>query len=254
MPSAVMPVVGVEQRDDLRQRGEALAHGGWIVGRHDHGQARRLVDPAPRIAGRVAAERRRRSPSVSARARGSSDPAARRGCACASAATIRASVFGPMPGTSRSRPSRGRLAAARRRVEIPSAAPISIMRCAPSPSRRPSATSSSGVERRSSASSAISPVSTSSRSRASMPRPIPRSSRTRPCRTSDATGTGAARIELRRAPVGARAVGIRLGELEQRRQLVQPPRDQGVVDRGRTAIHAPVVPTDGARRRPPIEC
>ena len=46
--------------------------------------------------------------------------------------------------------------------------------------------------RRSSSTSASRPVSTSSRSRASIPGPIPRSSRTRPLRTRSATGTGAA--------------------------------------------------------------
>ena len=40
----------------------------------------------------------------------------------------------------------------------------------------------------------MSPVSTSSRNRASIPGPIPRSSRTRPARTRPATGTGADRI------------------------------------------------------------
>ena len=49
---------GVEQRDDLGQGGEALARGRGIVGRDDHGEARRLVHPAPRVAGRVPAERR----------------------------------------------------------------------------------------------------------------------------------------------------------------------------------------------------
>ena len=54
--------------------------------------------------------------------------------------------------------------------------------------------SSGASSRSSSVSSAISPVSTSSRSRASIPGPIPRSRRTCPFRTRSATGTAAARI------------------------------------------------------------
>ena len=114
-------------------------------------------------------------------------------CACSSAATILASRLRPDPGHLAEAALARRRGAARRqsrsRARRRSRAPAGH----PNPSRRPSATSSSGVDRRSSVSSAISPVSTSSRSRASMPRPMPRSSRTRPCRTSEATGTGAAR-------------------------------------------------------------
>ena len=82
----------------------------------------------------------------------------------------------------------------------------------------------------SSASSAISPVSTSSRSRASMPRPdpaqlanaaLPHELRDRHRRLAD---------HLRRAPVGPRRVRLRTREIEQRRERVEPVRDFRVRD------------------------
>ena len=62
-----------------------------------------------------------------------------------------------------------------------------------------------------------------------------------PCRlrTSSATGTGARADRLGGAAVGAGRVGIRLGELEQRRERVQPVRDPGVVHRRAGAATAP---------------
>ncbi len=113
--------------------------------------------------------------------------------ACASAASSFASVFGPTPGTLFSRPA----AAASRNsstVRTPSARPISTARFGPKPSSRPSPTSSGETTLSSSSSSAIRPVSTSSFSRASIPGPIPRSSRTRPARTRSATGAFVSRI------------------------------------------------------------
>ena len=109
------------------------------------------------------------------------------------AVRIRSSVFGPMPGTWRSLPS---AAAARNSstVRMPRVLPISTARCAPIPISRPKAASWGDTVRSSSRSSSISPVSTSSTRRASMPGPIPRSSRTRPLRTRSATGAGVARI------------------------------------------------------------
>ena len=110
-----------------------------------------------------------------------------------SASFTRASIFGPTPGTDRSRPAS---TAARNSsgVRTPSARAISTERLVVSPRKRPSPTSPGTSSRSSSRSSAISPVSTSSRSRASIPGPIPRSWRMRRVRTSSSTGTGAARI------------------------------------------------------------
>ena len=59
---------------------------------------------------------------------------------------------------------------------------------------RPSPISPGTSSRSSSRSSAISPVSTSSRNRPAIPGPIPRSSRTRSVRTSAVTGAGLERI------------------------------------------------------------
>ena len=59
---------------------------------------------------------------------------------------------------------------------------------------RPSPTSSGETSLSSSSSSAIRPVSTSSRSLASIPGPIPRSSRTRPACTRSAIGALVSRI------------------------------------------------------------
>ena len=133
-------------------------------------------------------------PSSNSRARLSSRP--RRGRARssrASAASSFASVFGPMPGTSASRPA---AAAARNSstVRTPSACPISTALFGPNPRRRPSPTSSGDTSLSSSSSSAMRPVSTSSFSRASIPGPMPRSSRARPARTRSATGAFVSRI------------------------------------------------------------
>ena len=107
------------------------------------------------------------------------------------AALIRSAVFGPIPGTSVSRPSRAAWRSSSA-VRIPSTRPISAARLALRPNSRPRPTSCGETVRSSSTSSAISPVRTSSRSFPSMPRPIPRSSRARPERTSAATGAGVA--------------------------------------------------------------
>ena len=133
-------------------------------------------------------------PSRRARARLSSIPRRGRGRSSrASAARSFASVFGPIPGTSASRPS---AAAARNSstVRTPSACPISTALFGPKPSSRPSPTSSGATSLSSSSSSAIRPVSTSSFSRASIPGPIPRSSRARPARTRSAIGAFVSRI------------------------------------------------------------
>ena len=179
--------VGVEQRDDLRQGGESLAQRHRRC-RDDHGQMRR------------SSTQRRASPAtwppsavaivcVTSRARGSS--------AAGAPALARERARRPLlplrtdAGHSSRRPARRRRSSAACACRAPRAMPV--IRSALSPSMRPRATSPS-ASRRSSVSSAISPVSTSSRSFASMPRPMPRSSRARPCRTSGSTGTGAARI------------------------------------------------------------
>ncbi len=111
----------------------------------------------------------------------------------ASAPSSSASRFGPIPGTSRSRPA---AAAARSSsaVRTSSARAISTERFAPRPRYRPRPTMSGDSSRSSSASSAIWPVSTSSRNRVSIDRPIPRSERTRPDRTSSSTGAAEPRI------------------------------------------------------------
>ena len=62
-------------------------------------------------------------------------------------------------------------------------------RLAPKPCMRPKAASSGEIVRRSSSSSAMVPVSTSSRIRRSIPGPMPRRSVARPLRTSSATGS-----------------------------------------------------------------
>ena len=135
---------------------------------------------------------------ASARARFRVSP--RRGFGCraarASPASICASVFGPMPGHRVAaalppRPLATRPACARR-----APAPSSRIRFgadAEQPRRAPTSSGSSLVLELAVA-RASSPVSTSSRSRASIPGPIPRSSRTRPCPTSSATGAGVSRI------------------------------------------------------------
>ena len=99
MPSAVMPRLGVEQRDDLGQGGEALrarpsgSADATTTARRVGSSTQRRASPAgcPPSAAAIA--------PVSARARGSRIPRrGARGCSCASAATICASRFGPMPG------------------------------------------------------------------------------------------------------------------------------------------------------------
>ena len=53
------PLVPLDHRDDLRQRGEALEHGAGIRRGADDGQPLVRVAPAPHVAGRLAVERRR---------------------------------------------------------------------------------------------------------------------------------------------------------------------------------------------------
>ena len=110
-----------------------------------------------------------------------------------SAASRRCSVCGPIPETDVSRPAR---AATRNSsaVETPSAFPISTIRFGPTPRKRPSPISSGCTSRSSSSSSAMRPVSTSSRKRVAIPGPIPRSSWTRPAATSSAIGAFVSRI------------------------------------------------------------
>ena len=163
--AALLPL---DHRHDLRQRGEALEQRRRVRGA-DHREPLARVAPAPRVARRLAAERAA-IPPTSSRARRAGGPRGGRGSPSrASASRICASIFGPTPGTSRSRPA----AAASRNssgVRTPSARAISTERLAlrarGSARARPGPGASS---RSSSASSAISPVSTSSRSRASIP-------------------------------------------------------------------------------------
>ena len=106
---------------------------------------------------------------------------------------IRAAVFGPIPGTLSSLPSAA-ASCSSGSVLIPSACPSSRIRFVETPSSAATPTSSGSACASSSSSSAIRPVSTSSRSRVSIPGPIPASSRTRPWRTSAATSAGVERI------------------------------------------------------------
>ena len=127
------PLVLLDQRDDLGQRGEARQHGARIRRGADHRQQLAGVAPPPHVAGRLAVERGRDSSDQlpgavqqEARAAAAARPRGRapRG-ACAS-------VFGPIPGTVRSRPA----AAASRSssaVRTSSARASSTERFAPSP-------------------------------------------------------------------------------------------------------------------------
>ena len=120
---------------------------------------------------------------------------------------IRRSVAGPMPGTRCNEPSR----AIRRKssgVSAPRAAAMSSIRFGAMPSRRPSPTSSGRALLRSSSSSAIEPVSASSRSRAEIPGPIPRNSRSRPSRTSAMIGALVSRIVAAARRYAREAYGV----------------------------------------------
>ena len=141
-------------------------------------------------------------------------------------------VFGPMPGTLRSRPRGGRLAQLLRRLHAER--PRDVDR-APRPEPEVAAEPDHperelGVRARPARRSRR-----SGRARAAAPRCPARCRAARapgPVRTSDATGTGAARTDrLGGATVGARAVRVRLGEVEQRRERLQPIGDPGVVHR-----------------------
>ncbi len=152
-----------------------------------HSSAQRLGSPAgdPPSA--------RAMPSTSSWARSSSTTRCRRSDGRSRRASSRASVFGPIPGIVRRRPARAATTNSCT-VDTPSWSAISSMRRAPTPRRRPSATSSGRTARSSSSSSAMLPVSASSRRRASIPGPIPRSSRARPSSASAATDVPVARI------------------------------------------------------------
>ena len=228
IPSAVIPVSGssratISGRAAKRSRTRSGSSEATTTARRFGSSVQRRASPAG-IPPSAAA-----TCSVTARARGSRRPDALGPLSRSSAETIRASVAAPIPGTSSRRP----LAAAARNsgtVVIPSAAAMATARFAPMPSMRPNAASSSGVDRLSSASSAMSPVSISSRRRASMPGPMPCSSRMRPdprqCCDVDRRSTHAFGCTTVRA--GAVVAGV--GKLEQRREFIQPGRDAFVAD------------------------
>ena len=176
--------------------------------------------PASQLAGRDAAQRRGdRAPRAPAPGCGSGRAAA--GCGPrASAARSFASVVGPIPGASRSRPAS---AASRSSsaVRIPSARPSATSRCGRSPRKRPERDELGldlALELRELRDP---PVSTSSRSRRSIPGPIPRSSRTRPLRTSSATGAGVARMRSAARRYARTLQCAAPGEVEQRRVGVE---------------------------------
>ena len=163
----------LHHRDDLRQRGEAVEHRRRIGRRAHDREVLARVAPAARVAGRLAVRARPRSPRTSSRARSSSSPARRPRAPRASASSTRASVLGPTPGhrpqPPRERPPRGTPPASARPAPARSPPTASCV----SPRKRPSPISSGTSSRSSSRSSAISPVSTSSRSRASIAAPDP---------------------------------------------------------------------------------
>ena len=133
---------------------------------------------------------------------------------------IRAAVFGPIPGTLSSLPA----AAASRSsgsVLIPSACPSSRIRFVETPSSAATPTSSGSACASSSSSSAIRPVSTSSRSRVSMPGPIPASSRTRPCADERGDVRGCRADQLGRPAVRAHGVVAGAVQVEQGGERVE---------------------------------
>src|SRR6185437_13654263 len=130
--------------------------------------------------------------SQSVRARSSMRPVRGRAGGAASAAAIRSSVCGPTPGTVCRRPS-AVAARSSATVRTPRAAPTATSRPGARPCIRPNAASSGEIVCRSSSSSAMWPVSTSSRMRRSSPGPTPRSSFARPARTRSAMGSGVLR-------------------------------------------------------------
>ena len=180
------------------------------------------VAPAPHIAGRLAAER----------SRDASDELPRRGSAAArAAAAARPRVRAPraaappssarFPGTARSRPA---AAAARSSsaVRTPSAR-ADLDR----PLRAEPEIAAEADQLRAPARAPAPPARRSRPSRparAAAPRSPGRSRAARargPDRTSSATGTGVVADRLGGAPVRARRVRVRIGELEQRRERVQ---------------------------------
>ena len=171
---------------------------------------------------------------TSARAWPSSNPRGGAGSR-ASASTIRASNFGPTPGTDCSRPAS---TAARNSagVRTSSARASSNDRFVVSPRERPRPTSPGTSSRSSSRSSAISPVFTSSTQPRLDPRPDPaqRADPLRPHELRHRHGRGP--HGLGRAAVRARLVRVGLGEVEQRGERVEPVGDRGVLHAGNRSL------------------
>ncbi len=195
-PSTVTPVAWRSSRatsDTIWDRSAkasitgAGSAAGTTTARSNDVSAQRLGSPAtsPPSAAAISSTSGRERLSVRPRA-------GRSTCACNRSRSL-ASVAGPTPGALRRRPS---LAACRNSstVSIPSAFAISTVRFGARPSIRPNPTSSGRTSRRSSSSSAIVPVSASSRSLPAIPGPMPRSSCARPCRASSRIGAGVPRI------------------------------------------------------------
>ena len=180
-----------EHGDDLRQRGErsSTAAGSAAARR------RRVVPtvaPAPRVAGHDAAERAR--DPLGERVRAAQHQAAPRRRPRLGEARARSWPRSPArsPGR-RAAGRRGRLAQLVGGADAERPAELDHSLRA-EPDEAPEADELRLHLALELVDSARRPVSTSSRSRASIAGPIPRSSRTRPCRTSSATGAGVARI------------------------------------------------------------
>ncbi len=140
-----------------------------------------------------------------------------------------AAVFGPMPGTSSRRPVRtaSRNSAA---VRAPSARPIATARCGDRPRNRPRPTSSGSTSPSSSRAWAISPVSTSSRRRASSPGPDPAQLAHAPGPHELGDRRGQRPDHVGGTPIRADDVVRRAGEVEQRRVALERIGDRRVVE------------------------
>ena len=195
------------------------AHDGEPLGR---------VAPAPRRRRPTSPSSAAAIPPASSRARPSTRPRAARGAAlAASASSSCASIFGPMPGTSAAGPPPRPRAAPRRRdaerprdLDRPLRAPEAEVAAEADDARRQLALELGQL--------GDSPVSTSSRSRASMPG---RSRAARaPARSHQLVDRHRrAADRLGRPAVRARRVRVRVRQLEQRRERVEAVGDPGVV-------------------------
>ena len=151
------------------------------------------------------------------------------------------------PGHAAQPPGRGRLAKLVGRMNVARRAPA---RSSASSSARDSAPGRSAPaprSRSSSASSAISPVSTSSLSRASIPGPIPRRSRTGPVRRPrSSTGKSGAADRLRpRVGTPARCTGWPSARSSSAAKASRRSAICGLYTR--PSVHLPVAPTPGGR-------